>query len=181
MPVGRRTLLFPLPQAALSINDPLNFGFRPLRCPRVVARLRPSAVRVRIRSRSTSASPPRTAIIKHPALVPVSAHGSASDRTCALASTICLTMANRSKVLRASRSIRVKRHHVAGSKGLQHFEKLAPVVVRAGHLLPVNLGGAACGAELLKLAVERLAHGADENVAETAVLWVSSGHKLREA
>jgi hypothetical protein len=36
------------------------------------ARSRPSAVRVRIRSRSTSARPPRTAIIKRPVLVPVS-------------------------------------------------------------------------------------------------------------
>jgi hypothetical protein len=38
---------------------------------------------------------------------PVSAHGSAKDRNCALASTMRLTMPNRSKVLRASRSIRV--------------------------------------------------------------------------
>jgi hypothetical protein len=42
-----------------------------------LARLLPSAVRVRIRSRSTSARPPRTASIKRPVLVPVSAHGSA--------------------------------------------------------------------------------------------------------
>jgi hypothetical protein len=54
-----------------------------MRCPRFCARLRPSAVRVRIRSRSTSASPPRTAIISRPVLVPVSAHGSASERNCA--------------------------------------------------------------------------------------------------
>ena len=59
--------------------------------PRFCARLRPSAVRVRIRSRSTSANPPSTASIKRPVLVPVSAHGSASDRNCAFASTICLT------------------------------------------------------------------------------------------
>ncbi len=72
-------------------------------CPRFCARLRPSAVRVRIRSRSTPAKPPNTAIINRPVLVPVSAHGSASDRNCALASTICFTMANRSKVLRAIR------------------------------------------------------------------------------
>ena len=39
-----------------------------------------------------------------PVLVPVSAHGSASERNCALASTIRLTMANRSKALRAKRS-----------------------------------------------------------------------------
>ena len=39
--------------------------------PRALARLLPSAVRVRIRSRSTSASPPSTASIKRPVLVPV--------------------------------------------------------------------------------------------------------------
>ena len=37
--------------------------------PRALARLRPSAVRVRIRSRSTSAKPPSTASIKRPVLV----------------------------------------------------------------------------------------------------------------
>ena len=63
---------------------------------------------------------------------------------------------------------------------LEHFEKFAPIVVCAGHLLAVNLGGASCGAELLKLAVERLAHGANAGIAETAVLRVSSGHFLRE-
>ena len=61
------------------------------------------------------------------------------------------------------------RHHVAGGEGLHHFEKLAPVVMRAGHLLPVNFGGAACGPELLKLAVERLSVGAHAGIAETAV------------
>jgi hypothetical protein len=75
--------------------------------PWALARFLPSTVRVRIRSRSTSARPPSTATIKRPVLVPVSAHGSANDRNCALASTMRLTMANRSKVLRARRSIRV--------------------------------------------------------------------------
>jgi len=37
-----------------------------------------------------SVRPPRTAIISRPVLVEVSAHGSASDRNCPLASTICL-------------------------------------------------------------------------------------------
>jgi hypothetical protein len=49
-------------------------------CPRAFARARPSALRVRIRSRSTSSSPRRTASIKRPVLVLVSAHGSAKDR-----------------------------------------------------------------------------------------------------
>ena len=54
-----------------------------------------SAVRVRIRSRSTSASPPSTASIKRPVLVPLSAHGSANDRNCALASTMRLLASER--------------------------------------------------------------------------------------
>jgi hypothetical protein len=61
----------------------VNFGGRPRRCLRFCARLRPSAVRVRIRSRSTTANPPNTAIINRLVLVPVSAHGSASERNCA--------------------------------------------------------------------------------------------------
>jgi len=40
--------------------------------------------------RSTSASPPNTASIKRPVLVPVSAHGSVKDRNCALASRFVL-------------------------------------------------------------------------------------------
>jgi hypothetical protein len=54
-----------------------------------------------------SARPPSTASIKRPVLVPVSAHGSASDRNSAFASTMRLTMPKRSKVLRARRSMRV--------------------------------------------------------------------------
>jgi hypothetical protein len=53
------------------------------------------------------AKPPSTASIKRPVLLVLSADGSAKDRNCALASTMRLTMANRSKVLRARRSIRV--------------------------------------------------------------------------
>jgi hypothetical protein len=47
--------------------------------PWALARLRPSAVRVRIRSRSTSASPPSTASIKRPVLLVLSAHGFVTD------------------------------------------------------------------------------------------------------
>ena len=72
------------------------------------------------------------------------------------------------------------RNDVAGGEVLEHFKKFAPVVVRARHLLPVNLGGASCRAKLLKLAVERLTHGTDAGIAEMAVLRVSFGHKLRE-
>src|SRR4029077_4198405 len=108
-------------------------------CPRFCARLRPSAVRVRIRSRSTSANPPNTAIISRPVLVPVSAHGSASERNCALATPICFTMAK--KVEGASREAVDARHghHVAGGEGVWQFEKLAAVAARARHLLAVNL------------------------------------------
>jgi hypothetical protein len=116
----------------------VNFGFRPMRCPRFCARLRPLAVRVRMRSRSTSAKPPRTAIIKRVVLVTVSAHGLASERNCAVASTIRLTIANRSNVL------------------------------RVGHFLAENLG-APDALQLLKLAIEGLAHGADAGITETAV------------
>jgi len=59
-------------------------GGRPKCFPWALARLLPSAVRVRIRSRSTSASPPRTTSIKRPVLLVLSAHGSAKDRNCVL-------------------------------------------------------------------------------------------------
>jgi len=39
-------------------------------------------------------------------------------------------MANRSKVLGARRSIRVTVTTSPGGEGVQHFEKLAPIVVR---------------------------------------------------
>jgi len=60
-----------------------------------------------------------TASIKRPVLVPVSAHGSANDRNCALASTMRLTMPNRSKVLRARRSIRVTVTTSPGARALR--------------------------------------------------------------
>jgi hypothetical protein len=52
------------------------------------------------------------------------------------------------------------------------MRKLAAVVLRAGHLLAVNLGGATGGAELLELTVERLSLGADAGIAETPVFGV---------
>ena len=111
-------------------------------CPRFCARLRPSAVRVRIRSRSTSAKPPRTAIIKRPVLVPVSAHGSANDRNWALESTICLTMANRSKVLRARRSMRVTVTTSPGARPLSILRSSRLSLCAPMTLLAVNLGAA---------------------------------------
>ena len=149
-------------------------------CPRFCARLRPSAVRVRIRSRSTSANPPKTAIISRPVLVPVSAHGSASERNLRLG--VHNLLHDGEKVESAAREAvnPCHRHHVAGVEGVEHFEKLAPVVVRAGHLLAVNLG-ASRAAQLLKLGIEGLAHGADAGIAETAVLRVSFSNILLEA
>ena len=51
--------------------------------------------------------PRRSGGISRPVLAAVSAHGLASERHCALASMMRVTMANRSKVLCASRSMRV--------------------------------------------------------------------------
>jgi hypothetical protein len=61
----------------------------------------------RIGSRSTSANPPNAASISRPVPVLVSAHGSVKGRNYALASAMRPTMPNKSKVLRASRSMRV--------------------------------------------------------------------------
>jgi hypothetical protein len=42
-------------------------------------------------------------------------------------------------------TIRVAVTTSPGDEGLQHFQKLAPVVVRAGYLFAVNFGGTAGG------------------------------------
>ena len=84
----------------------------------------------------------------------LSDHGSAKYRKCALASTIRLTMPNRSKVLRGKAVDACHRHHVAGGELAEHPVKLAPVGPRARHLLAVDIAaGASCRPELLKLAV----------------------------
>jgi hypothetical protein len=115
---------------------------RPMCFPSSLARFGPSAVRVRI---STSARPPSTARINCPVLVPVSAHGSANDRNCALASTIRLTMPNRSKS--AARELVDARHcaHVARGKPAQHAKKFAAVGPRARYFLAVDVPAAASG------------------------------------
>ena len=147
--------------------------------PRSLARLLPSAVRVRIKSRSTSARPPSTASINRPVRVPVSAHGSARDRNCALASTMRLTMAKRSRVLRAKRSAR-HGHHVAGGKTVEHAEKFAPVRPGARYFLAVDVPAAASGrTQLFKLVLKGLPVGADTGIADKAFLAVSFGHVLR--
>ena len=152
-------------------------GGRPICCPWALARLLPSAVRVRSKVALHVGQSAQHG--NHQSLVPVSAHGSASDRNCALASTICSTMANRSKVLRASRSIRVTVTTSPGGEAVEHFEEFVAVVTRARSLSQVNLG-AARSAELRKLSVERLSVGADAGIAETAVLRMSFGYILRQ-
>jgi hypothetical protein len=89
-------------------------------CPRRFARSRPSAVRVRVRSRSTSAKPPSTASISRPVLVPVSAHGSANERNCTLASTLD----DGKQIEGAARQPVDARHchNVAGVGGVEQFK-----------------------------------------------------------
>ena len=124
-------------------------GARPICFPRAWARLLPSAVRVRIKSRSTSARPPSTASIKRPALVPVSAFGSAKDRNGAWASTIRLTMPK--GCAPAGRSSSPSSHR--WGQLAEHAVKLPLVGLRT--LLAVDGPAAAsCGAELFELAVE---------------------------
>jgi hypothetical protein len=140
--------------------------------PWALARLLPSAVRVRIRSRSTSAKPPNTVSIKRPVLAPVSAHGSAKDRNCALASTMRLTIPKRSKGAARQPVDPCHRHHVAGSQLAQHPVKLAPVGPCARHLFAVDVPAPASGgAKLVKLAVEGLPVGGDTGIWNSA--WKS--------
>jgi hypothetical protein len=77
----------------------------------------PSAVRVPIRSRSTSAKPPSTASIKRPMLVPVSAHGFRQRIETApwyRRIDVRFTMPNKSKVPARQPVNPRHRHHVAG-------------------------------------------------------------------
>jgi hypothetical protein len=121
--------------------------------PWALARLRPSAVRVRIRSRSTSARPPRTASINRPVLLVLPAHGSAKDRNCALASTMRLTDAKQIEGAVGDAVNARHRHHVAGGELAEQPGKLAPVGQRARQLLAVDVPVAASGgAQMLKLA-----------------------------
>jgi hypothetical protein len=85
-------------------------------CPWVLARLRPSAVWVRIKSRSTSASPPSTASIKRAVLVPVSAHGLGQRAELRLGVHDALDSAEQVEgAVREAVDSR-RRHHVAGGQ-----------------------------------------------------------------
>ena len=122
--------------------------------PWALARLLPSAVRVRIRSRSTSASPPTTASIKRPVLVPGSVHGSAKDLKVRLG--VHDVLDDPEKVKGAAReAVNPRdRHHVAGFEPFEHPQSFARVGPCARNLLPIDVPAAASGlAQLLKLAV----------------------------
>ena len=110
----------------------------------------------------------------------MTSRGSSTDRAgliCFPNATIRLTMANRSNVLRASRSMRGTVTTPPGSRASSSLRSSRAVAVRARHLLAVNLRTARA-AQLLKLGVERLPVAADAGVAEGAVLRFSSGHIL---
>jgi hypothetical protein len=90
-----------------------------------------------------------------------------------------LTISNRSKVLRASRSIRVTVTTSPGASLPSYPVEFAPVDPRARDLLAVDVAAAASGsAQLLKLAVEGLAHGADAGIADKPFFGVSFDHNL---
>jgi hypothetical protein len=103
-----------------------------------LARLLPSAVRVRIRSRSTSASPPNTASINRPVLAPVSAHGFGRGSELRLGVRELFDDAKTGKVLRARRSIKIRHGSPYG---------------RADAVAPCPRRGLAVAAEIDKLVV----------------------------
>lgn len=88
-------------------------------------------MRVRIRSRATSAKPPSTAIMSHPVLTLMTAHSSPNERNALLAATVRFTMPNRSKVLQASRSKHVTVSTVARGKAADKLKEFTAVDVRA--------------------------------------------------
>jgi hypothetical protein len=63
--------------------------------------------------------------------VPVSAHGSASDRNCAWAFTIRLTMPKQVEGAAGHAVNPSHRHHVAGEKPVEHAKKFGSVGPRA--------------------------------------------------
>jgi hypothetical protein len=98
-----------------------------------------------------------------------------------LASTMRLTMANRSNALRARRSMRVTVTPSPGGKAVEHAEKLGQVGSRARRLLTEDVPVAASGrAQLLKLGVKGLPVGAHAGIADEPVLRFGFGHILRQ-
>ena len=115
----------------------VSFGGRPMCRPRSLARLRPSAVRVRIGSQPPSTSPPRTAIVSRPVLVAVSAQSSTSDRNCPRHPR----SASRSRTGQRSpprRPIRVTATTPPGARALEQPRQRPPGRLCPARLLAVN-------------------------------------------
>jgi hypothetical protein len=113
-------------------------------------------------------------------LLVLSAHGSAKDRNYALASTMRLTMPNRSQVLRARRSFRVTVTTSPGAS-LQSIRFSSRRSARAPVTFSADVPAAASGlTKLLKLAVEALPVGRDAGIADEPFFRVSLGHILRK-
>src|SRR4051794_28901805 len=157
-----------------------NFGFRPSLTPRALARARPSPVRVRISSRPNSAKPPSTVNIRRLYGVVVSAYVSPSERKPACLPVMAFEriekIAGRAPTGRAASPSARRR-----GRRVEHAEKLAPVGLRSGDLLSVDVPvSASGGAELVELGVERLPVGTDAGISDEAVFGISSGHILRQ-
>ena len=110
-----------------------------------------------------------------PVPVPVSAHGSASERNCALPSHDALDDAKEVEGA-ARKSVNPRhRHHIAGGQPAEHPVKLAPVCPRTGHLLLVDVPAVASGlAKLLKLTVEGLPVGRDASIADEPFFGIAA-------
>jgi hypothetical protein len=88
-------------------------------------------------------------------------------------------MPNRSKVLRASRSIRVTVTTSPEASLPSIRLSLAPVGPRARHLLAIDVPVAAsCAVQLLKLAVEGLPLGGYASIADKPFFGMSFDHNL---
>jgi hypothetical protein len=147
--------------------------------PRALARLLPSAVRVRIRSRSTWASPPENG--NHQAPGACAGVGPRLGQGSKLRLGVHDTLDDGEQVKGAAGETvnPCHRHHVAGEELAEHPVKLAPVGPRSRHLLAEDVPAAASGlAKLLKLAVEGLPVGADAGFAEEPFFGVSIVHIL---
>ena len=105
--------------------------------PWALARLRPSAVRSKMRRRSSFAATPRIAKTISAKSEVVSRYGSARERLPAPARCISRAITSKSVVSRDSGSTAGGYHHVAGGKPFHQLAKLRPVGRGAGELLPM--------------------------------------------
>jgi hypothetical protein len=123
---------------------------RPKLCPRALAGSRPSPVRARINSRSSSAKPPSTVSINRPCAVVVSAHTSARDRNSASLPLIDARVLRRSRVERAKPVEASHHHHVAEADFGQQPATLWPVGLGSVRHFPKHPLGSS-GAKLTHL------------------------------